>query len=98
LVVRSGHAHRRRRIATYRCRGLEERFGGAVLTYETAEELRALVEHFLARPQERAARGAAGRELVLGRETFGHRVDALLALAAVAPSPTQRHTAAGAAR
>jgi hypothetical protein len=59
--------------------GLEERFGGAVIGYETREELAALVEHFLSNPSERAARGAAGRECVLARHTFAHRVDELLA-------------------
>jgi spore maturation protein CgeB len=59
--------------------GLEERFGGAVVTYRTADELHALVEHYLAEPSERAERSAAGRELVLGRHTFAHRVDDLLA-------------------
>ena len=65
-----------------RLAGLEGRFGGAVVTYETAEELRALVEHFLAHPRERAARGAAGRELVLAGHTFAHRVETLLGLVA----------------
>jgi hypothetical protein len=59
--------------------GIEERFGGAVVTYRTADELHALVEHYLANPRERAERAAAGRELVLARHTFAHRVDDLLA-------------------
>ena len=66
-------------VLSDRLEGLEERFGGAVVTYETADELRALVEHFLAHPAERAARGAAGRELVLAEHTFARRVDALIA-------------------
>jgi spore maturation protein CgeB len=61
--------------------GVEERFGGAVLTYGTRDELHALVEHLLANPSERAERGAAGREIVLGAHTFAHRVDRLLELA-----------------
>jgi hypothetical protein len=59
--------------------GLEERFAGAVVTYRTADELHALVEHYLAKPVERAERSTAGRELVLARHTFAHRVDDLLA-------------------
>ncbi len=59
--------------------GLEERFGGAVVTYGDRDELHQLVERFLADRAERAARGAAGRELVLAHHTFAHRVDALLA-------------------
>jgi hypothetical protein len=65
-------------VLSDRLPGLEERFGGAVVTYEGREELHALVEHFLAHPEEAAARGAAGRELVLAHHTFAHRVDALL--------------------
>lgn len=61
--------------------GLDERFGGAVVTYESREQLHALVERFLADPAERAERGAAGRELVLAGHTFAHRVDRLLDLA-----------------
>jgi glycosyltransferase involved in cell wall biosynthesis len=61
--------------------GLAERFGGAVVTYESPEELKALIEHYLAHPEERALRGAAGRELVLADHTFACRVDALVALA-----------------
>jgi hypothetical protein len=59
--------------------GIEGRFGGAVVTYRTADELHALVEHYLAHPAERAERAATGRELVLARHTFAHRVDELLA-------------------
>jgi hypothetical protein len=65
-------------VISDRLPGLEERFGGAVVTYEGREELAALVEHFLAHPEEAAARGAAGREVVLDRHTFAHRVDELL--------------------
>ena len=70
--------------------GLEERFGGAVVTYETADELRTIVDHFIANPSERAARVAAGRELVLGAHTFAHRVDALLAHADTALAAAAR--------
>jgi hypothetical protein len=65
-------------VVSDRVDGLEERFGGAVVTYETADELRTIVDHFLAHPEERAARGAAGRALVLANHTFAQRVDALL--------------------
>jgi spore maturation protein CgeB len=50
------------------------------VTYGSREELHELVEHFLAAPDERAARGAAGRAIVLGQHTFAHRVDRLLEL------------------
>lgn len=65
-------------VVSDRIAGLEERFGGAVVTYENADDLRTIVEHFLAHPEERAARGAAGREVVLAQHTFAHRVDALI--------------------
>jgi spore maturation protein CgeB len=67
-------------VLSDRLEGLEERFGGAVVTYETRAELHELIEHFLANPAERVARGTAGRELVLAEHTFARRVDALLAL------------------
>jgi O-antigen biosynthesis protein len=59
--------------------GVEERFAGAVCTYETREQLAQLVERFLADPVERRARAAKGRAQVLAEHTFGHRVDTLLA-------------------
>ncbi|HEX4805324.1 MAG TPA: glycosyltransferase, partial [Conexibacter sp.] len=58
---------------------LEERFGGAVVTYRTPRELHAHVERLLADPAERAERAARGRAEVLAAHTFRHRVDALLA-------------------
>jgi hypothetical protein len=58
--------------------GVEERFGGAVVTYETRAELHELIEHFLHAMDERAARAEAGRARVLAAHTFGHRVDELL--------------------
>jgi Glycosyl transferase family 2/Glycosyl transferases group 1 len=58
---------------------IPERFGDAVVTYRTREELHAHVARLLADPAERAERAAAGRERVLRRDTFAHRVDALLA-------------------
>jgi hypothetical protein len=67
-------------VLSDRIDGIEERFGGAVVTYGSREELHELVEHFLAAPDERAARGAAGRAIVLGQHTFAHRVDRLLEL------------------
>ena len=78
-------------VVSDRLDGLEERFGGAVVTYETADELRTIVDHFLAHPDERARRGAAGRAIVLAEHTFARRVDALLehARAARSASPAR---------
>ncbi|HEX5145647.1 MAG TPA: glycosyltransferase, partial [Conexibacter sp.] len=70
---------------------LEERFGDAVVTYRTPDELRALVRELLADPAQRAQRAAAGRARVLAHHTFRHRVDALLgavgALKTASPRP-----------
>jgi glycosyltransferase involved in cell wall biosynthesis len=59
---------------------LEERFGDAVVAYSDAAELPGLIDRLLRSPDERAARGARGRELVLSGYTFSRRVDELLAL------------------
>jgi spore maturation protein CgeB len=60
--------------------GLHERFGDAVATYRSAEELEQLVDRFLADPAERRRRGELGREIVLAAHTFAVRADELLAL------------------
>ncbi|MFL5817349.1 MAG: glycosyltransferase [Conexibacter sp.] len=65
---------------------LEARFGDAVVTYRTREQLHARIAELLADPAQRAQRAAAGRAQVLAAHTFRHRVDALLA--AVAPLKT----------
>jgi hypothetical protein len=58
---------------------LSRRFEGAVQTYETPEELRRLVERYAGAAEERRELARRGRELVLERHTFAHRVDELLA-------------------
>ena len=65
---------------------LEQRFGDAVVTYRTREELHASVARLLADPAERAERSATGRARVLAAHTFRHRVDQLLA--SIAPLKT----------
>lgn len=57
---------------------IEETFGDAVVTYETPEELRRLMEHYLSEPEEREQKGQRGRELILARHTFEHRMDTML--------------------
>jgi O-antigen biosynthesis protein len=59
---------------------LSERFGDAVVTYRTREELAGLIDRYLARPDERERKGREGRRLVLAEHTFAQRVDALLEL------------------
>jgi Glycosyl transferase family 2/Glycosyl transferases group 1 len=65
---------------------LEARFGDAVVTCRTRDELQASVARLLADPAERAERAAAGRAQVLAAHTFRHRVEALLA--SIAPLKT----------
>jgi spore maturation protein CgeB len=60
--------------------GMAERFGDAVATYGSAEQLRELIDRLLADPAERRRRAARGRAIVLAAHTFSHRVDELLAL------------------
>ena len=60
--------------------GLTERFGDAVVVYRSAEQLRELIERFLADPGERRRRGELGRAAVLGGHTFAHRVERLLSI------------------
>jgi spore maturation protein CgeB len=52
--------------------------GTEVATFTDTAELRPLVEHWLARPDERAAIAAAGRARVLAEHTYRHRMEALL--------------------
>ena len=66
---------------------LEQRFGDAVATYRTPEDLHATVERLLADPAERGERAAAGRAEVLAAHTFRHRVDALLSAVAEQRAP-----------
>jgi GT2 family glycosyltransferase/spore maturation protein CgeB len=60
--------------------GVQERFGDAVLTYRTPDELHAHVETLLGDDLERAVRGARGRALVLQHGSFDDRVSDLLRL------------------
>ncbi|HMJ04449.1 MAG TPA: glycosyltransferase [Conexibacter sp.] len=72
---------------------IPDRFGDAVVTYRTPEDLRASVARLLADPAERAERAARGRTEVLARHTFRHRVDALLAAVAAQRAPSALKTA-----
>ena len=50
--------------------GIAEEFDGGVVTFETGEELHALIERYLADPEARAAHAARARAAVLARHTF----------------------------
>jgi len=59
-------------------RGIEDEFDGAVVTYADRQELRQVVDAYLADPAARRALADRGREVVLARHTFAHRVDQIL--------------------
>jgi Glycosyl transferases group 1 len=58
--------------------GVDDLFDGAVLSYGTPEELRALVDEVLADPVGARERAERGREVVLARHTFDHRACQLI--------------------
>ena len=69
---------------------IAERFGEAVVTYRTPDDLHAQLDALLADPAQRAERAAAGRKLVLAEHTFRHRVDALLDAVAPLKTPSRQ--------
>ena len=62
--------------------GIEGEFDDAVVTYTETDELRRLVDQYLADAAGRRAMAERGRRAVLGRHTFAHRVDRLLEVVA----------------
>ncbi|MEO8436827.1 MAG: glycosyltransferase [Chloroflexota bacterium] len=61
--------------------GLQAEFDDAVVTYQDRDELRTLVERYLADPAERRRRGELGRAAVLARHTFEARAGVIRATA-----------------
>lgn len=61
--------------------GLQAEFDDAVITYRDRDELRTLVERYLADPAERRRRGELGRAAVLARHTFEARAGVIRATA-----------------
>ena len=57
--------------------GMDEEFDCSVATFRDRTELLDRVDHYLAHPDERMALAEKGRRAVLGRHTFGHRIDVL---------------------
>jgi hypothetical protein len=53
--------------------GLESEFDGGVVGYRDRAELAALIDHFLAAPNERQKHAQRARNAVLDRHTFDHR-------------------------
>lgn len=60
--------------------GMEELFspGEEVVCYSSPDEVRSLVDHYLAHPEERARISQRGRERVLREHTYHHRMTTLL--------------------
>ena len=69
--------------------GSQECFDGLLPTYETVEELRERLDHYLANDEEREALASGLRQLVLGRHTYDHRAAEIeAALAGLVSSPS----------
>ena len=60
--------------------GLKNEFGGSVVSYSDPEELRRLIDQYLADEPLRKSLGARGREIVLAQHTFAHRAERLIEL------------------
>lgn len=60
--------------------GLGEVFGDSIVTYDTAEDLKAKVAHYLADPAARVEKAARLRELVINHHSFHHRATEILAV------------------
>jgi len=54
--------------------------GDDLLVYRDLGELRRLLDHFLARPEEARAIGENARRRALAEHTLSHRVDEMLAV------------------
>jgi spore maturation protein CgeB len=65
-------------VVSDRVPGIDAEFDGAVATYETRDELHALLARALADPTGRAEAAERGRAAVLARHTFAHRVERIL--------------------
>jgi spore maturation protein CgeB len=58
--------------------GLAAEFDGGIVGYVEAAELRELIDHYLAHPEERGAMADRARRAVLERHTFDHRARRLM--------------------
>ena len=73
--------------------GLDELFthGKHLVTYGSSEELLARISYYLKHAGERQATAAAGRDEVLARHTYRHRMERLLEVVESRRSTTGRH-------
>ena len=65
-------------VLSDRVTGIDEEFDGGIATFSDGAQLREMVAHYLAAPDERAAMAARARAAVLARHTFDHRAAAII--------------------
>jgi GT2 family glycosyltransferase/spore maturation protein CgeB len=65
-------------VVSDRVPGIDEQFDGGVVSFNDGDELRELIDRYLADPAARAERGRRAMAAVRARHTFGHRVDEML--------------------
>jgi hypothetical protein len=70
---------------------LRASLGEALLTYASPDDLREHVDRLAAEPAARAKIASRGRELVLERHTFAHRVDTLLSVVGRNIAPVRQY-------
>jgi glycosyltransferase involved in cell wall biosynthesis len=66
-------------VISDRVPGIEAEFGQGLVTYGDPAELQSLVDTYLADPERRRREAGIGRQTVLARHTFAHRVATILA-------------------
>jgi spore maturation protein CgeB len=65
-------------VVSDRVPGIDEQFDGGVVSFGDGDELRELIDRYLADPAARAEHGRRAMAAVRERHTFGHRVDEML--------------------
>ena len=65
-------------VISDRVPGIEREFGQGLVTYGDPAELQTLVDTYLGDPDRRRREAAIGRQTVLARHTFAHRVTTIL--------------------
>jgi glycosyltransferase involved in cell wall biosynthesis len=65
-------------VISDRVPGIEAEFGQGLVTYGDADDLRRLVDTYLADPERRRREAGVGRQTVLARHTFAQRVATIL--------------------
>jgi GT2 family glycosyltransferase/spore maturation protein CgeB len=78
--------------------GLEAEFDAGIVSFADGTELRELVAHYLAAPDERAACAARAQRAVLDRHTFDHRAAAMLEVIEPLLDPRTHRPGAGGTR